>query len=97
METLLTELWDKRRTLSDCPSSILLELPFVGQYNKGAPSFFEHIQYMNDIGFVPFDICELHSAKNLLIQIDICFVRQDGDICKKAQTVIESLLTLILN
>lgn len=70
---------------------VLLELPFVGQYNKGVPSFLEHIQFMNDIGFVPFDICELHSAKNVLIQIDVCFVRQDGDICKNAQSIIESL------
>eukprot|EP00976_Prorocentrum_cordatum_P092499 1188975-Prorocentrum_minimum.AAC.2 len=70
---------------------VLLELPFVGQYNMGAPSFLEHIQFMNDIGFVPFDICELHLAKNVLIQIDICFVRRDGDICQKVQSVIESL------
>jgi len=46
---------------------------------------------MNDIGFVPFDICELHSVKNVLIQIDICFIIQDGDICKNAKSIIESL------
>jgi hypothetical protein len=55
---------------------VLLECPFAGQYNEGCPSFCEYIQYMNSIGFVPFDISELHYIQNMTFQIDIVFIRE---------------------
>jgi hypothetical protein len=69
---------------------ILLEVPFAGQYNKGVPSFEEHISYMKSIEFLPFDIIELHRASNVLIQIDIVFVRETSPIWVKTQEVISS-------
>ncbi len=57
-------------------SVVLLECSFAGQYNQGAPTFAEYIAYMDSIGFVPFDIPELHRANGVLVQIDILFLRK---------------------
>jgi FkbM family methyltransferase len=67
---------------------ILLELPFAGQYNKGVPSFEEHISYMKSIGFLPFDIVELHRASDILIQVDLLFIRETSSIWVKTQECI---------
>ena len=64
---------------------ILLEMPFAGQYNKGVPSFQEHICYMKSIGFIPYDITEIHKAFDILIQVDILFIRETSDIWVKIQ------------
>jgi FkbM family methyltransferase len=61
-------------------SFIILELPFMGQYNENTPTFLEHIQYMNEIGFIPFDIIDLHKIDSLLFQIDICFINKNHNI-----------------
>jgi FkbM family methyltransferase len=55
---------------------ILLEIPLFGQYNKGVPTFLEHIQYMDSIGFVPFDIVDTHYVRNYNIQIDMLFINK---------------------
>jgi len=55
---------------------ILLEMPFFGQYNEGVPTFLEHIQYMDSIGFVPFDIVEHHYTNNYNMQVDIVFIKK---------------------
>jgi hypothetical protein len=70
---------------------ILLEVPFAGQYNKGVSSFQEHICYMKSIGFLPFDIIELHRASNILIQIDIIFIRESSPMWVKTQETICNL------
>ena len=64
---------------------ILLELPFAGQYNRGVPSFQEHICYMKSVGFIPYDITEIHKASDILIQVDILFIRETSDIWVKIQ------------
>ena len=56
---------------------ILLEVPFFGQYNTGVPSFREHIEFMESIGFVPYDILENHYVCEFNIQVDILFIRKD--------------------
>ena len=53
---------------------ILLEVPFFGKYNKGVPSFLEHIAYMDSIGYIPYDITEEHYMKSFNIQLDIMFI-----------------------
>jgi FkbM family methyltransferase len=62
--------------LASRASVILLECPFACQYNEGCPSFCEYIQYMDSIGFTPFDISEIHNIHNLTGQVDIVFVRK---------------------
>lgn len=55
---------------------VLLELPFFGQYNEGVPSFSEHIQYMDQVGFIPYDILEWHYMHGFLVQIDFMFIKK---------------------
>ena len=57
-------------------SFIILEMPFLGEYNKGAPDFYDHIIFMKKHGFVPYDLPEQHRANGILIQIDIIFIKQ---------------------
>ena len=71
-------------------SFVLLEVPFMGQYNAGSPSFLEVIAYMDTLGFVPFDILELHHEVSVLLQCDIMFVRRDHAVASRAQRHIEN-------
>jgi len=47
-------------------------------YNEGAPTFLEVLSYMNDHGFVPFDISGESRPMGHLVQIDLLFVRRDS-------------------
>lgn len=67
---------------------ILLECPFAGFYNVGAPSFADYIQYVDSIGFAPFDMPERHYANGILFQIDIVFVRKTSPIWATVQAQI---------
>ena len=55
---------------------ILLEIPFFGQYNEGVPSFLEHIRFMDEIGFVPYDIYEPHFVNGFNMQVDVMFINK---------------------
>ncbi|MDG2001593.1 MAG: FkbM family methyltransferase [Alphaproteobacteria bacterium] len=68
---------------------IILEVPFMGEYNIGAPNFYEHIQYMENIGYRVFDIVELHRVDNILIQIDIIFIKKGHYFEKKVDLIIK--------
>lgn len=56
---------------------IILEIPFFGQYNTNVPNFLEHIQFMDDIGFIVYDIMEEHNVNNFNMQVDILFIKKD--------------------
>ena len=73
-------------------SAILLECPFACQYNTGCPSFAGYISYLDEIGFVPFDVTEVHTSK-VLFQIDILFVRKTDPMVLAAQTIINRMGT----
>ena len=70
---------------------IILELPFAGQYNEGVLSFLEHIDFMKEIGFIPFDISAVHrlSTNNVVHQADFVFVKNNSSMIKKFQKVID--------
>ena len=72
-------------------SVIILEVPFMGEYNIGAPNFYEHMNYMKNIGYRVFDIVELHRVDNILIQIDIIFIKQGHDFENKVDIIIKKL------
>jgi FkbM family methyltransferase len=76
-----------KKTISGTPI-ILLEIPFVGEYNKGVPDFAEHIAYMDSIGYTPFDIAEHHYLDGFLIQVDIAFVLKGHFLLKRVQQII---------
>lgn len=56
---------------------IILEIPFFGKYNEGVPTFLEHVQYMDSIGFIPYDMLENHYVKGYNIQIDMMFINKN--------------------
>tara|TARA_B100000686_G_scaffold171875_1_gene179082 strand:- start:12246 stop:12908 length:663 start_codon:yes stop_codon:yes gene_type:complete len=70
---------------------IILEVPFMGQYNIGVPNFFEHIKYMQEIGYSVFDIVELHRVQGILIQIDLIFIKKKNDFEKHVDQMIKNL------
>ena len=70
---------------------IILELPFMGEYNIGVPDFYEHIKYMNEIGFKVFDIIEMHRVQGILIQVDIIFIKKGNVFEKHVDQIIKSL------
>ena len=64
---------------------IVLEMPLFGQYNEGVPNFLEHIQFMDNIGFIPFDIVDNHYINNFNMQIDMLFINKNHEFNKIVQ------------
>jgi len=79
------------KRLVEQASVIILEIPFMGEYNIGAPNFYEHINFMENIGYRVFDIVELHRVDNILIQIDIIFIKKGHDFENKVDLIIKKL------
>ena len=71
-------------------SAILLECPFACQYNAGCPSFAGYIAYLDEIGFMPFEVTEIHMSK-VVFQIDILFVRKTHPLAAAAQAVVDRM------
>lgn len=66
----------------------LLEMPFVGEFNKNAPKFLDYINFMDNIGFVCFDITEIHRHYGMLLGVDILFIRKTSALSDKIQNTI---------
>jgi len=64
---------------------IVIEMPLFGQYNEGVPNFLEHIQFMNNIGFIPFDIVDNHYINDFNMQIDMLFINKNHNMNKIVQ------------
>mgnify|MGYP001341409097 CR=1 FL=1 len=66
---------------------IVIEMPFFGQYNENVPTFLQHIQFMDSLGFIPFDIIDKHYLNEFNMQIDMLFInknhRFNDDVQKK--------------
>ncbi len=56
---------------------IILEIPLFGQYNEGVPTFLEHIQFMDTIGFIPYDMVDSHYINGFNMQVDILFINKN--------------------
>ena len=52
---------------------VILECPLI-EYNQGAPNIQNYLVAMQDLGFVPVDITEVHYVNRMAVQIDIAFV-----------------------
>mmetsp|Transcript_11918 Transcript_11918/g.37287 ORF Transcript_11918/g.37287 Transcript_11918/m.37287 type:complete len:174 (+) Transcript_11918:3-524(+) len=78
---------------------VLMEVPFAGSYNKGAPGFLRHLSFMDAAGFAPWDISELHrlndhgdfTGTGHLIQIDILFLRKGSRFWHSVQEAISTV------
>tara|TARA_Y100000591_G_C21764567_1_gene662039 strand:- start:262 stop:915 length:654 start_codon:yes stop_codon:yes gene_type:complete len=73
-------------------SFIILEIPFLGQFNQNTPDFLTHIKKMDELGFIPYDIVDQHRYKEtLLFQIDICFINKNNHLISKFQYDIDNM------
>ena len=70
------DILDGASSIIDKVDFILTELPIVC-YNRGAPDISTYLNYFKERKFLPFDIIESHRTENILIQMDILFVRSD--------------------
>ena len=52
---------------------VLLECPLI-EYNFGAPNIQNYLFTMQNLGFRPIDVTEVHYVNNMSVQIDIAFV-----------------------
>lgn len=67
---------------------IILEVPMFGQYNENVPSFLEHIQYMDSIGYITYDIVDHHYVENFNIQVDVLFIKKTHALCTTVQQML---------
>jgi FkbM family methyltransferase len=65
---------------------ILIEMPLFGQYNENVPNFLHHVQFMDEIGFIPFDIIDNHYINNFNMQIDFLFINKNHALNQKVQS-----------
>lgn len=72
-------------TMLQATEVLLLECPFAGQYNDGAPSFADYIHALDTMGFAPLELPELHRANGILCQVDILFLRKTSPYWKAIQ------------
>lgn len=54
-------------------SLIYLELPLL-QYNSGAPTLTEYINFLTEQGFLPVGLYEVHFSQGVVIQFDMLFM-----------------------
>ena len=64
---------------------IILELPLFGEYNENVPGFLEHIKFMDEIGFIPYDFLENHYVCDFNMQIDMLFINKNHTFNKIVQ------------
>ena len=64
---------------------ILLEIPLFGKYNENVPNFREHIEYLDNIGFIPYDILDNHYINNFNMQVDMLFINKNNILNKQVQ------------
>ena len=72
-------------------SFILIELPLFGNYNSNVPNFIEHIQFMDSIGFIPYDITNILYLKNFCLQLDMIFINKNHKFNKTIQEKIQNI------
>ena len=68
----------------------ILEVPFFGEYNRGVPSFADHISFMDTLGYCVYDIAESHYLSDEPFQLDFVFIQKNHQICKNFQNVIDN-------
>ncbi len=56
---------------------IIMEIPLFGRYNENVPTFLEHINFMDSIGFISYDIIDNHFINNFNVQIDMLFINKN--------------------
>lgn len=55
---------------------IYLECPII-EYNRGAPSILDYLSFMNSYRYIPTEILEIHKSEEVVLQIDIMFIKSE--------------------
>lgn len=55
---------------------IYMECPII-EFNSKAPNIQEYLSYMKAHSYIPTDVLEIHRAEEVLLQIDIMFIRAE--------------------
>jgi len=55
---------------------ILMEVPLFGNYNEGVSTFSEHVNFMESVGFVPYDFAGDHYMNGFNMQVDMLFINK---------------------
>jgi FkbM family methyltransferase len=53
---------------------VYLECPII-EYNKGSPNIFDYLMLMSSYGYIPTDVLEIHRSEEVLLQIDVMFIK----------------------
>lgn len=56
---------------------ILLQTPFFGKYNDNSQSFLEYIRFMDDLGFIPYDIRNCDNVNGFLMKCYVLFINKN--------------------
>jgi len=68
---------------------LLLEIPFFGQYNSGVPNFMEHINKLDELGFIVYDIADKHDVLGFIMSVDFVFINKNHPISKLPTELLE--------
>ena len=49
----------------------------IANYNQNSLNFYDYIKYMNNINFIPQEICQIHRFHRYLVQVDVLFMRKN--------------------
>lgn len=63
------------KSLSNC-KLIYLECP-IAKLNSNNLNFQDYLNFLNKIGYIPQEICEIHYFHKFLVQIDVLFIKKD--------------------
>lgn len=55
-------------------------MPLFGIYNENVPNFKNHIDYLDSIGFIQYDLLESHYINDYNMQIDILFINKNHNL-----------------
>ena len=55
---------------------VYLECPII-EYNKGSPNIFDYLMSMSSYGYIPTDVLEIHRSEEVLLQIDVMFIKAE--------------------
>jgi len=55
---------------------VYLECPII-EYNKGSPNIFDYLMLMSSYGYIPTDVLEIHRSEEVLLQIDVMFIKAE--------------------
>ena len=55
---------------------IAIECPIM-EYNSNSPNFYDYLKYFKEHNFLPVQITEEHMSEDILIQLDMVFMKKE--------------------